>query len=81
MYQLREKILPIVLTSMVEAENFSDHPRKAPFICEFIADKSNVNPYKAASMIVSVNKMPPQNTGAAIFLIRNETKFQRYGAF
>jgi len=27
MYQLREKILPIVVPSMVEAENFSDHPR------------------------------------------------------
>jgi len=27
MYQLRvKKILPIVLPSMVEAENFSDHP-------------------------------------------------------
>jgi hypothetical protein len=26
MYQLREKILPIVLPYMVEAENFSDHP-------------------------------------------------------
>jgi hypothetical protein len=25
-YQLRKKILPIVLTSMVEAENFSEHP-------------------------------------------------------
>jgi len=27
MYQLRENILPIVLPSMFEAENFSDHPR------------------------------------------------------
>jgi len=28
MYQLRgKKILPILLPSMVEAENFSDHPR------------------------------------------------------
>jgi hypothetical protein len=26
MYQLRKKILPIVLPCMVEAENFSDHP-------------------------------------------------------
>ena len=26
MYQLRKIILPIVLPSMVEAENFSDHP-------------------------------------------------------
>jgi len=25
MYQLRNKILPVLLTSMVEAENFSDH--------------------------------------------------------
>jgi len=28
MYQLRKKILPILLPYMVEAENFSDHPRK-----------------------------------------------------
>jgi len=28
-YQLRKKILPILLPSMVEAENFSDHPRIA----------------------------------------------------
>ena len=27
MYQLRKKNLPILLPSMVEAENFSDHPR------------------------------------------------------
>jgi len=27
MYQLREKILPVLLPSMVEAENLSDHPR------------------------------------------------------
>jgi len=27
MYQLKKKILPILLPSMVEAENFSDHPR------------------------------------------------------
>jgi len=26
-YQLRKKILPIVLPFLVEAENFSDHPR------------------------------------------------------
>jgi alpha-D-ribose 1-methylphosphonate 5-phosphate C-P lyase len=26
MYQLRKKILPIVLPSMVQAENFSGHP-------------------------------------------------------
>jgi len=29
MYQLRKKILPILLPSIVEAENFSDHPRTA----------------------------------------------------
>ena len=28
MYQRRKKILPVVLASMVEAENFSDYPRK-----------------------------------------------------
>jgi len=27
MYQRRKKILPMVLPSMVEAEEFSDHPR------------------------------------------------------
>jgi len=27
MYQLKKNILPIVLPSMVEAENFSEHPR------------------------------------------------------
>ena len=26
-YQLRKKILPALLSSMVEAENFTDHPR------------------------------------------------------
>jgi len=33
MYQLRKKkILPIVLPSVVEAENFSDHPTYLPSV-------------------------------------------------
>jgi len=34
MYQLRKKIFPIVLPSMVEAENFSDHPH---YLIEWLA--------------------------------------------
>jgi hypothetical protein len=30
-YQLMKKILPIVLPSTVEAENFLDHPRNMPY--------------------------------------------------
>jgi hypothetical protein len=29
---MSKKSLPIVLLSMVEAENFSDHPRRAPLL-------------------------------------------------
>jgi len=32
MYQLKKKILQILLPSMVEAKNFSDHPRNVVVI-------------------------------------------------
>jgi len=35
MYQLRKKILPILVPSMVEAENFSDHPLRCPYSRNF----------------------------------------------
>jgi hypothetical protein len=54
---------------MFEAENFSDPSRTVTFICAFIADKSNINPYKSASMIVSANDLPTQNTAGALILI------------
>jgi hypothetical protein len=37
---LEKKILPTVLLSMVEAENFSDHPRILPFYRELTEENN-----------------------------------------
>jgi len=41
MHELRKKILPIALPSMIEAEKFSDHPRKV----ERTESESNSDPF------------------------------------
>jgi len=42
MYHLRKKILPIVLTSMVDAENFSDHPPTVHVYTQTIHRKTQI---------------------------------------